>query len=230
MRRGCGSAAVQLRAAEVHRLPYVAVRCASRRHPGAHRAAVDRCRRVRAGSPIGDEPDAGTLAGHCDRGRRSDHRTRGRRTAEEHRGAGAAYGLDLVRTDRDDVVATVRSRCRLLTLQTPTIPAVARLLEARDGVEPELAAYAARVSQGHIGRARCWRGARCSGPSATDFADPFQLHGLGACLAAAAQVVEASTVEAAAATGSWMPPSGRHSKRPWDSARRGRSRARHRPR
>ena len=30
---------------------------------------------------------------------------------------------------------------------------------------------------------------------------PFQLHGLGACLAAAAQVVEASTVEAAAATG-----------------------------
>ena len=28
----------------------------------------------------------------------------------------------------DDVVATIRSRCRLLTLQTPTIPAVARLL------------------------------------------------------------------------------------------------------
>ena len=40
----------------------------------------------------------------------------------------------------DDVVATVRSRCRLLTLQTPTIPAVARLLEARDGIESEVAA------------------------------------------------------------------------------------------
>ena len=73
----------------------------------------------------------------------------------------------------DDVVATVRSRCRLLTLQTPTIPAVARLLEARDGVEPELAAYAARVSKGiSVGRgAGAERG--CSGPSATDFADPF---------------------------------------------------------
>ena len=126
------------------------------------------------------------------------------------------------------MVATVRSRCRLLTLQTPTIPAVARLLEARDGVEPELAAYAARVSQGHIGRAGAGaeRGARDRRQQILQI--PFQLHGLGACLAAAAQVVEASTVEAAAATGSWMPPSGRHSKRPWDSARRGRSRARHR--
>ena len=34
----------------------------------------------------------------------------------------------------EDVVATIRSRCRLLTLQTPTISAVARLLETRDGV------------------------------------------------------------------------------------------------
>src|SRR4029078_12983434 len=54
----------------------------------------------------------------------------------------------------EDVVATIRSRCRLLTLQTTTISAVPRLLETRDGVEPELAAYAARVSQGHVGRAR----------------------------------------------------------------------------
>jgi DNA polymerase III subunit delta' len=102
----------------------------------------------------------------------------------------------------DDVVSTVRSRCRLLTLQTPTIPAVARLLETRDGIEPDLAAYAARVSQGHIGRARVVardEGARDRRQQILQI--PFQLHGLGACLAAAAHVVEASTVEAAAATG-----------------------------
>jgi len=101
----------------------------------------------------------------------------------------------------DDVVATIRSRCRLLTLQTPSIPAVARLLEGRDGIAPELAAYAARVSQGHIGRARALardEGARARRQQVLQI--PFQLQGLGACLAAAAQVVEASTAEAAVAT------------------------------
>jgi DNA polymerase III subunit delta' len=101
----------------------------------------------------------------------------------------------------DDVVATIRSRCRLLTLQTPTISAVARLLETRDGIEPELAAYAARISQGHVGRARALardEGARNRRQEILQI--PFQLHGLGACLAAAAQVIEASTQEAGEAT------------------------------
>ena len=101
----------------------------------------------------------------------------------------------------DDVVATVRSRCRLLTLQTPTISAVAHLLETRDGIEPELAAYAARVSQGHVGRARVLardEGARNRRQQILQI--PFQLHGLGACLAAAAQIIESSTGEAADAT------------------------------
>jgi DNA polymerase III subunit delta' len=101
----------------------------------------------------------------------------------------------------DDVVATVRSRCRLLTLQTPTIPAVTRLLETRDGIEPELAAYAARVSQGHIGRARVLaRDEDVRKRRQEVLQIPFQLHGLGACLAAAAQLVESSSVEAAKAT------------------------------
>jgi DNA polymerase III subunit delta' len=101
----------------------------------------------------------------------------------------------------DDVVATIRSRCRLLTLQTPTISAVAQLLETRDGIEPELAAYAARSSQGHIGRARVLardESARTRRQEVLQI--PFQLHGLGACLAAAAQIIETSTVEAAEAT------------------------------
>jgi DNA polymerase-3 subunit delta' len=89
-----------------------------------------------------------------------------------------------------------------LTLQTPTISAVARLLETRDGVDPELAAYAARVSQGHVGRARVLardEGARNRRQQILHI--PLELHGLGTCLAAAAQVVEAATAEAAEATG-----------------------------
>jgi DNA polymerase III subunit delta' len=101
----------------------------------------------------------------------------------------------------DDVVATIRSRCRLLTLQTPTVSAVARLLETRDGVQQELAAYAARVSQGHVGRARVLardEGARNRRQQILQI--PFQLHGLGACLGAATHIIEASTAEAAEAT------------------------------
>jgi DNA polymerase III subunit delta' len=101
----------------------------------------------------------------------------------------------------DDVVATIRSRCRLLTLQTPTIPAVTRLLQTRDGIEPELAAYAARIAQGHIGRARVLardEGARKRRQEVLQI--PFQLQGLGACLTAAARLVEASSAEAAEAT------------------------------
>jgi DNA polymerase-3 subunit delta' len=101
----------------------------------------------------------------------------------------------------DDVVMTIRSRCRSLALQTPTVDAVARLLQARDGVDPALAAYAARVSQGHVGRARVLardEGARNRRREVLQI--PLQLHGLGACLTAAANLVEACE-EAAAATG-----------------------------
>ena len=54
----------------------------------------------------------------------------------------------------DDVVVTIRSRCRAVHLSTPSNAAVAELLVRRDGVPSELAAFAARVAQGHIGRAR----------------------------------------------------------------------------
>ena len=53
----------------------------------------------------------------------------------------------------DDVMPTIRSRCRQVTLRTPPTRSVAAALEAT-GVQPALAAFAARASQGHIGRAR----------------------------------------------------------------------------
>lgn len=53
-----------------------------------------------------------------------------------------------------DVLATIRSRCRILALRTPSTAEVARLLSERDGVDPTVAQFAARAAMGHIGRAR----------------------------------------------------------------------------
>ena len=53
-----------------------------------------------------------------------------------------------------DVIPTIRSRCRHLTLRTPSISAVAKLLIERDGIDPMMADFAASAAQGHIGRAK----------------------------------------------------------------------------
>lgn len=96
----------------------------------------------------------------------------------------------------EDVLPTIRSRCRVQVLRTPDWKDVAALLE-QDGVERSMAAYAARASQGHVGRARAL---------ATDDAArrhrheilriPLQLHDLPACFAVAADITSAATEEA----------------------------------
>jgi len=53
-----------------------------------------------------------------------------------------------------DVLPTIRSRCRHLLLHTPSTKAVAKLLIERDQISKELAEFAARTSQGHIGIAK----------------------------------------------------------------------------
>jgi len=53
-----------------------------------------------------------------------------------------------------DVLPTIRSRCRHLPLHTPSAKAVAKLLIERDHISKELADFAARTSQGHIGIAK----------------------------------------------------------------------------
>jgi DNA polymerase-3 subunit delta' len=53
-----------------------------------------------------------------------------------------------------DVLPTIRSRCRHLQLRTPSIDAVTQVLINRDKISPTMAEFAARFSQGHIGRAR----------------------------------------------------------------------------
>ena len=54
----------------------------------------------------------------------------------------------------EDVLPTIRSRCRNVVLATPSTADVADFLVRRNGVPDGIAAFAARASQGHIGRAR----------------------------------------------------------------------------
>lgn len=95
-----------------------------------------------------------------------------------------------------DVLITIRSRCRLLVLRTPSAHAISAMLVARDGVPEGVAAFAARASQGHIGRAR-----RLSHDEATRnrrreiLGIPTSLLDLGACMVAAANLHDVAQEE-----------------------------------
>lgn len=54
----------------------------------------------------------------------------------------------------EDLLPTIRSRCRAIALGVPPAAAVAQVLIDRYGVSPAEAAWAAAASQGHIGVAR----------------------------------------------------------------------------
>lgn len=53
-----------------------------------------------------------------------------------------------------DVLTTIRSRCRSVTLRIPPTEAIAELLQTRDGVDADTALWAAAAAQNHIGRAK----------------------------------------------------------------------------
>ena len=53
-----------------------------------------------------------------------------------------------------DILPTIRSRCRHIQLHTPGNSEVAKFLIEHHQIAPKMADFAARVSQGHIGRAR----------------------------------------------------------------------------
>ena len=53
-----------------------------------------------------------------------------------------------------DLLATLRSRCRQIQLKTPDKESIIELLVKRDKADMQVAEFAARVSQGHIGRAK----------------------------------------------------------------------------
>ncbi|WP_230486801.1 DNA polymerase III subunit delta' [Nocardioides anomalus] len=97
----------------------------------------------------------------------------------------------------EDVLPTIRSRCRLVTLATPTTEDVAAFLVRTDGVAESLAAYAARASQGHIGRARALARDEATRNRRREVVSyPAKLLSLGACMTAAANLAEVTKEEA----------------------------------
>ena len=97
----------------------------------------------------------------------------------------------------EDLVPTIRSRCRVMTLRVPTSSAVAAVLAERDGIDPERALAAARAAQGHVGRAR----RLATDPSAAArraavLRVPVSATSVGPALAAAAELVATAEEEA----------------------------------
>lgn len=100
-----------------------------------------------------------------------------------------------------DVVVTIRSRCRGVGLRVPPAEAVAALLTRRHGVEPEVALAAARAAQSHIGLARRLAldpEARRRRRRVLEIASAVR--GVGDAVLAAGELVEVAAAEARAAT------------------------------
>ncbi|MFC8625895.1 DNA polymerase III subunit delta' [Streptomyces anulatus] len=97
----------------------------------------------------------------------------------------------------EDVLPTIRSRCRHLTLSTPPVEAVADVLIRRDGVDPERAQSAARATQGHIGRARrLATDERARARRAAVLKVPLRVADVGGCLKAAQELIDTATDDA----------------------------------
>ncbi|WP_406495343.1 DNA polymerase III subunit delta' [Streptomyces sp. NBC_00846] len=97
----------------------------------------------------------------------------------------------------EDVLPTIRSRCRHLTLRTPSVDAVADVLMRRDGIDPERAVSVARATQGHIGRARRLatdEAARSRRAAVLKL--PLRVEDIGGCLKAAQELIDTANDDA----------------------------------
>ncbi|MEV5549252.1 DNA polymerase III subunit delta' [Streptomyces sp. NPDC052309] len=97
----------------------------------------------------------------------------------------------------EDVLPTIRSRCRHLNLRTPSVDAVADMLVRREGIEPDVAAAVARATQGHVDRAR----RLATDPAARDrraavLKLPLRIEDVGGGLKAAQELVDAASEDA----------------------------------
>lgn len=96
-----------------------------------------------------------------------------------------------------DVLPTIRSRCRHLQLRTPSTTDVADVLQNRDGISAQMADFAARVSQGHIGRAKYLAtNESVRSNRGVIMKLPMQLNSIAAAFAAAQKLVDLATTEA----------------------------------
>ncbi|MGA5119086.1 DNA polymerase III subunit delta' [Streptomyces pseudogriseolus] len=97
----------------------------------------------------------------------------------------------------EDVLPTIRSRCRHLVLSTPSVEAVADMLVRREGIEPDVAAAVARATQGHVDRARRLAtdpAARARRAAVLKL--PLRVEDVGGALRAAQELVDAAAEDA----------------------------------
>ena len=100
-----------------------------------------------------------------------------------------------------DLLPTIRSRCRHLQLRTPSLEAVTNVLINRDNIAPGMADFAARISQGHIGRAKYLAtNETVLSNRKTIMQLPLQLGSLAAAFQAAQTLVDLATTEANASS------------------------------
>jgi DNA polymerase-3 subunit delta' len=96
-----------------------------------------------------------------------------------------------------DVLPTIRSRCRHLSLRTPSTKAIAKLLIERDGVESSTADFVARASGGHIGRARRLATDSTAKENRSNIMKlPFMIKDVSSAFKAAQFLVDAAKVDA----------------------------------
>ncbi|UKA50733.1 DNA polymerase III subunit delta' [Arthrobacter sp. FW305-123] len=96
-----------------------------------------------------------------------------------------------------DVLVTIRSRCRPVSLRLPPASDVADLLVRRDGVQRQLADRAARAAQSHIGIARrLARDADARQRRMDTVRIPLGLRGVTAAVMMAEKLVKIATEEA----------------------------------
>ncbi|MEV7065420.1 DNA polymerase III subunit delta' [Streptomyces collinus] len=97
----------------------------------------------------------------------------------------------------EDVLPTIRSRCRHLNLSTPRVDAIADMLVRREGIEPDVAAAAARATQGHVDRARrLATDPAARARRAAVLRLPLRVEDIGGALKAAQELVDAAAEDA----------------------------------
>jgi DNA polymerase-3 subunit delta' len=100
-----------------------------------------------------------------------------------------------------DVLVTIRSRSRSVALRVPPVDAVAALLVSRDGIDPAVAAIAARAAQSHVGIARrLARDPEARARRSAVLGIAAKIRGVGDAVMAAGELVETAQADAKAAT------------------------------
>ncbi len=102
----------------------------------------------------------------------------------------------------EDVLPTIRSRCRHIMLRTPSPAEVTDYLVTKMGISEQTARFAANAAQGHVGRAKALARDESARQRRRDVLSiPSELVDLGSCMAAAQKIVSAAKEDAVSITG-----------------------------